>query len=60
VAKVDVFACVEKTTCPSPAVTASEFSVLYEHCMASGLKAHLVSAMLPGVRLSPYHAVFQF
>jgi hypothetical protein len=44
VARGDVYARVEKTTCiePPPAVTAAEFSALFERCMASGLKAHMV------------------
>jgi hypothetical protein len=48
VAKGDVLTRVEKTTCPGQAVTAAEFSALYERCMASGLKAHLVVSHAAG------------
>jgi hypothetical protein len=48
VAKGDVLTCVEKTTCPGPAVTAAEFSALYERCLASGLKARLVVSHAAG------------
>jgi hypothetical protein len=50
VARGDVYTRVEEATCtgPPPAITAAEFSWLFERCMASGLKARLVTNHMAG------------
>jgi hypothetical protein len=50
VARGDANVRVEKTTCtqPPPAVTAAEFLALFHHCMASGLKARMVTSHAAG------------
>jgi hypothetical protein len=44
---------VEKATCPGsqPAVTAADFSALYQRCMASGLKARTVISHAAGCQI---------
>jgi hypothetical protein len=56
-----VYTRVEEATCtgPPPAITAAEFSALFERCMASGLKAPWLLTTWLGARPSPLRAPYQ-
>jgi hypothetical protein len=53
--------CVVENTRPlqQPAITAADFTALYDRCSASGLKARVVFSTLQGAKRCHYRAPFQ-